>query len=515
MTRLATCVGGLLAALTLGIAADARAEKRVALVVGNGAYQNAGALANPVKDADAIADLFRKAGFDAVDVRLDIGNLDFKRVVRDFTDAARGADMAVVYFAGHGIEVNGSNYLLPVDAKLASDFDVEDEALSLDRVLRAVEPAKGLRLVILDASRDNPFVRGMKRSVSADNVPIGLAKVEPAAGTLIAFATRPGATVEDRQGEQGAFTASLLKHLIGPGRDLRAALAQVRDEVMQITANRQEPFVAGSTAASVAALATGPAKPQAPSRQISVLPKPQAPAQFVADPQRDYETAERIGTKEAWDAFLSVHPAGFYASLARAQRDKLAPPAEPAAPAPQATQQVAALPGPTDTVQEVTLDPRAIARELQVELKRVGCDPGATDGNWSVKSRDALGQFNRRAGLDLDTRGPTVDALEAVRIQRGRICPVTCGSGQRADGDRCVAIPAAPKPAAKQAARRPERTRKAEPPARRAPARETVRRERPIRAPTDREIFGGGGRPAAPPVSIGIGGRGVGIGFGF
>jgi hypothetical protein len=515
MTRLATILGGLLAALTLGMA-DARADKRVALVIGNGAYQNANNLADPVNDANAIADLFRKAGFEAVELKLDIGNLEFKRVVRDFTDAARDADIAVVYFAGHGIEVNGSNYLLPVDAKLASDFDVADEALSLDRVMRAVEPAKGLRVVIVDASRDNPFVRGMKRSMSADNVRIGLARVEPAAGTLIAFATKPGATVEDRQGEQSAFTAALLKHLTVPGRDLRSALGQVRDEVIQATASRQEPFVAGSSAGAVVALATDPGKPQAPTRQISVLPNPQAPAQFVADPQRDYEAAERIGTKEAWDAFLSVHPAGFYASLARAQRDKLAPPAESPAAAPQATQQVAALPAPDNTAQEITLDPRAIARELQAELKRVGCDPGAADGNWSAKSRDALGQFNRRAGLDLDTQGPTVNALEAVRVQRGRICPLICGSGQRADGERCVAIPAAPKPAAKQAARPPERPRKAEPPARRAPARETARRERaaPIRAPTDREIFGG--RPAAaPPVSIGIGGRGVGIGFGF
>jgi hypothetical protein len=319
--------------------------------------------------------------------------------------------------------------------------------------------------------------------------------------------------VDDRQGEQSAFTGALLKHLTGPDRDLRAALAQVRDEVMQATANRQEPFIAGSPAGTVAALVSAPGKSQAPSRQISVLPNPQAPAQFVADPQRDYETAERIGTKEAWDAFLSVHPAGVYASLARAQRDKLAPP--PTASAPQ---QVAALPGADNNPQQVTLDPRAIARELQVELKRVGCDPGATDGNWSPRSRDALGQFNRRAGLDLDTQGPTVDALEAVRVQRGRICPLSCGSGQRADGDRCVALPAATKPAAKQAARSPERARKAEPPARRAPARETARRERPapIRAPTDREIFGGGGRSAPPQISIGIGrGGGVGIGLGF
>ena len=140
MRCLATILCGLwVLALAVG---DARAEKRVALVIGNSSYQNASQLANPGKDANAISELFRKAGFDVVETKLDLGNLEFKRVARDFTAAAREADIAVVYFAGHGIEVNGTNYLLPVDAKLVSDFDVEDEALSLDRVMRAIEPAE-------------------------------------------------------------------------------------------------------------------------------------------------------------------------------------------------------------------------------------------------------------------------------------------------------------------------------------------------------------------------------------
>jgi hypothetical protein len=512
MTRLAKILFGLWAALTLA-SAQAHADKRVALVVGNDSYQNAGKLAHAAKDATAIGELLRKAGFDLVETRIDLDNLEFKRAAREFTAAASTADIAVVYFTGHGIEVNGKNYLLPIDAKLASDFDVEDEALSLDRVIRAVEPAKRLRLVILDASRDNALVRSMKRSAPTGNAPTGLARVEPtAAGTLIAFSTSPGTTVEDRPNERSPFTAALLKHLTVVGRDLRTALNNVRDDVIQATAKRQEPFIAGGFGGVTVALAEDPKNASAPTRQILVLPSPQAPSQTVADPQLDYEAAERVGTKEAWDAFLAVHPAGFYASLARAQRDKLAPPESSAAP----PQQVAALPAPGDNAQDIALDPRAIARELQAELKRVGCDPGSTDGNWSPRSRDALDQFNRRAGTDLDTRGASVAALEAVRVQRGRICPLICGSGQRSEGDRCVAIPVAPKPpAAKQAARPQERKAKAEPPARKAPPpREAVRRERPIRAPTDRDIFGG--RPAAaPPISIGIGGRGVGIGFGF
>jgi hypothetical protein len=526
MMRLAAILCGLWAVLTFAIA-DARAEKRVALVVGNSAYQNVSPLGNPAKDANAIGELFRKAGFDVVETKLDLGNLEFKRVARDFTAAARDADIAVVYFAGHGIEVNGTNYLLPVDAKLASDFDVEDEALSLDRVMRAIEPARRLRLVILDACRDNPFGQTMKRGFATRNVTTGLARIEPpSTDTLIAYATRPGSTADDGSGGNSPFTAALLKNLLQPGQDVRIALGHVRDDVMKATGSRQEPFVAGSLGGAVLALATDPDKANGPTRQISVLPNPQTPAEATHDPQRDYELAERVGTREGWDSFLATHPAGFYASLARQQRDRLvarsepaapvASPAEAPAPVPQVQQQIAALPAPNVTAPEPRIDMRAIARDLQVELRRVGCDPGGTDGNWSAKSQDAMNQFNRRARLDLDTRGATVTALEAVKVQRGRICPLICGSGQRADGERCVAIPAAPKPPAKREAARPERPRKAEPPARRPPPREAVRRER-IRPPTDREIFGsGGGRPAGPPISIGIGGRGgIGIGVGF
>ncbi len=501
-------------------AADVRAEKRVALVIGNSDYQNASQLTNPVRDAKAISELFRTSGFDVVETRLDLGNLEFKRVARDFNAVARDADIAVVYFAGHGIEVNGTNYLLPIDAKLASDFDVEDEALSLDRVMRAVEPARRLRLVILDACRDNPFVRTMQRSVTMRNVSGGLAKVEPVSpDTLVAFATRPGATADDGSGDNSPFATALVENLAVPGRDIRIALGHVRDDVVRSTGNRQEPFVAGSLGGAVVALVPEAPAAAQPSRQISVLPNPQVTP--AADPQRDYELAERVGTKAAWQSFLTVHPSGFYASLARQHLDKIAARETPAPqPAQQAPAQVAALPETNVAVPGPNVDMRAVARELQTELKRVGCDPGTVDGNWSAKSQIALGQFNKRAGMDLDTRGATVSALEAVRVQRGRICGPSCASGERAEGDRCIALPAAPKanpksPVRQQAVRPQDRQRKGEPSARRPQPREAVHQER-IRPPTDREIFGGGGpQPAGPPLSIGVGGRGrIGIGIG-
>jgi hypothetical protein len=148
--------------LSLIFADPARAEKRVALVIGISNYQQVPRLANPVRDADAIAGLFKKAGFDVVDEKRDLGIADMRRVVREFSEKSRDADIAVVYYAGHGIEVDGTNYLVPSDAKLVSDFDVEDETVSLDRLLRALDPVKRLRLVILqqhEEKRRQPFDR--------------------------------------------------------------------------------------------------------------------------------------------------------------------------------------------------------------------------------------------------------------------------------------------------------------------------------------------------------------------
>ncbi len=224
-------------------------------MIGNGGYQNASKLTNPPNDAAAVAAMFRDAGFEVVEAKTDLGNLEFKRVAREFTAVARDADIAVLFYAGHGIEVNGTNYLIPVDAKLATDFDVEDEALSLDRLMRALEPARRLRLIILDACRDNPFTRNMQRTVASRAVVNGLAKVEPATtDTLIAYATRPGFTADDGTGANSPFTAALLKHLTVPGRDVRISLGFTRDEVLKATGARQEPFVSGSLGGATVAL---------------------------------------------------------------------------------------------------------------------------------------------------------------------------------------------------------------------------------------------------------------------
>ena len=145
----------------------ASADKRVALVIGNGAYQYAPKLPNPTRDARAVADLFKEAGFATVLARNDTGNLDFKRSLRDLLEAAHDADIAVLFYAGHGIQIGDQNYMVPVDARLAREYDAKDEAISLERMVEALEPAKRLRVVILDACRDNPFVVSMQRRVAS------------------------------------------------------------------------------------------------------------------------------------------------------------------------------------------------------------------------------------------------------------------------------------------------------------------------------------------------------------
>ena len=187
------------------------AEKRVALVIGNSSYRNVAKLSNPVNDAAAVAAMFKSAGFDTVESKLNLTVSELRKTLRDFGNTSRDADVAVVYYAGHGIELDGTNYLIPVDATLETDADVLDETLSLDRVLFAVEPAKQLRLVILDACRDNPFAKTMKRTIASRAIGRGLAKVEPSSpNTMIAFAAKAGSTASDGDSKNSPFATALV-----------------------------------------------------------------------------------------------------------------------------------------------------------------------------------------------------------------------------------------------------------------------------------------------------------------
>ena len=285
------------------------AEKRVALVMGNSAYKNVGRLANPANDAALVGEMFRKAGFDSVDIKLNLSVAEMRKALRDFGGKAREADVAVVYYAGHGIELDGTNYLIPTDATLETDSDVLDETLPLDRALFAVEPARQLRLVILDACRDNPFAKTMKRTIAARAIGRGLAKVEPTSpNTMIAFAAKAGSTASDGDSKNSPFATALVERLPTPGLDLGKAFRFVRDDVLKTTGYKQEPYVYGSLGGEDVSLV--PAKPAA-------APGPQANPQDAV--RRDYELALQLGTRDGWPAFLNSFPSGFYADLAKGQ----------------------------------------------------------------------------------------------------------------------------------------------------------------------------------------------------
>ncbi len=314
-----------LAALLLVLpAASALAEKRVALVIGNSNYTNVQKLPNPTRDASAIAALLKDAGFDVVEAEMNLTNVAMRRAVRKFTAIARNANIGVVYYAGHGIEVGGVNYLIPIDAQLGSDVDVEDETLSLDRIAKMLEPVNRLRLIILDACRENPFVRSMSRTVATRSITRGLAEIGATTpDTLVAFAAKAGSTAEDGTGSHSPFTTALLNNLTIPGLDVGLALRRVRDQVMKDTGGKQEPFVYGSLGGSIVALKPASAAPPVAAEAAAPVQAPRQPADSVV---RDYEFAERIGTRQAWDSFLATHsanPAGsYFVALARAARDK-------------------------------------------------------------------------------------------------------------------------------------------------------------------------------------------------
>jgi hypothetical protein len=291
----------------------ALAEKRVALVIGNSNYKNAAALPNPANDAAALAATLKGAGFDVVESRLDLQAADMRRALRDFADQARDSDIAVVYYAGHGIEMDGTNYLIPTDARLERDTDIYDEAFSLDRVLLAIEPARQLRLVIVDACRNNPFADTMKRTVSSRSVSRGLARIEPTTtNTLVAFAAKAGLTALDGNSKNSPYATALVKYIAKPGLDLRRAFGFVRDDVLQATGNRQEPYVYGSLGGADVALVPG--KPAASTPTAN----PQS------EIRRDFELALQLGNKDALNTFLAQYPDGYYASLAKLQLAKIA-----------------------------------------------------------------------------------------------------------------------------------------------------------------------------------------------
>jgi len=262
--------------LALALPAAAHAGTRVALVVGNGTYAAAGQLANPLSDARLVGHALRQTGFEVVPMN-NATVAQMRAALSSFRQKAQGAEVALVYFAGHGIEANGRNWLLPVDARLASDYDLGFEAIDLDQVLGALTGAQK-RIVVLDACRNNPFGQAWKAGSRA--VTRGLGRVE-VDDVLVMFAAAPGSTASDGTGGNSPFARSLVQRLVQPGLMLQVLPGKVRDDVVAATGGEQKPFVSASISGEEYYLVPG----SAPARPPTTLQAPQAPAYVASVPR--------------------------------------------------------------------------------------------------------------------------------------------------------------------------------------------------------------------------------------
>jgi len=238
------CYAILAALVLVGLTTfDARADRRVAFVIGNSEYRNIPALKNPDNDVDDVSNTFRQAGFN-VFLAKDVTRLQFEEQFRNYLAAADGADLAVVYYSGHGFQIGGENFLIPVDASLKDAADIEVQAVKLDDVLEQLRSKSKIQVIILDACRNNPFPRKdyWLRDQLIATGGTGLAQVKSSQNTLIAFATEPGAIAYDGSGDLSPFSSAFSRRALAPNQEIRTVMAAVRRDVVKATDGKQVPW---------------------------------------------------------------------------------------------------------------------------------------------------------------------------------------------------------------------------------------------------------------------------------
>ena len=318
-----------LSVLTLPLIGNAvqAADKRVALIVGIGRYQNAPALANPANDAKLIAVTLRRLDFD-VQVVTDPDYEGLKTALRDFGRRLDGATVALFYYAGHGLQVAGRNYLLPVNAALARETDLRYEAFDVQAVLDEMDTPGRVNLVFLDACRDNPLGRSLASRAGRGGASRGLAPIDTGTGgTLIAYATAPGDVAQDGDGRNSPFTLSLSKHISTPGLDVRQMLTRVRGDVQKATSGKQRPWVNESLDSdfyfvprSVPAPVEAPVSAPVPAGDAQPRPQPGNGVNLtsILSPEIVFwQSVANSKNPADYEAYLQQFPEGVFASLAR------------------------------------------------------------------------------------------------------------------------------------------------------------------------------------------------------
>jgi uncharacterized caspase-like protein len=323
-------VMGWLLVFSLALPLEAAAQRgllvtpgRTALIIGNGAYPTS-PLKNPVHDAEDMARLLEKLGFTVV-LRLNADLRNMESAVRDFGRQLNAGGTGVFYYAGHGMQVEGRNYLIPVGARIESESDVRFEALDVGRVLGKMEDAgNGLNIVILDACRDNPFARAFR------SVPSGLARMDAPRGTLIAYATAPGSVAADGTGRNGIYTQNLLAHMATPGLPVEEVFKRVRNGVIRDTAEKQVPWESSSLTGSFYFAAPAPA--------AAAEAGPETAGGAAADATQAksdllfWESVKDTNDPALYQAYLKQFPQGVFTEIAGFKLRALQQSAAPAAP---------------------------------------------------------------------------------------------------------------------------------------------------------------------------------------
>lgn len=454
LKHLITCLAGI-GALLLTLH-GAAAEKRVALVIGNSAYQHTAPLRNPSNDATDMAAKLRELGFDVID-GIDLTKAEMESRIRAFADKLVGSDVGLFYYAGHGLAVDGKNFLAPVDAALKSEADVDFETVELNLVLKQMERSSRLSLVFLDACRNNPLATNLATSSRSLAVARGLARVEKAVGMMIAFSTRPEDVALDGEGRNSPFTGALLRHISDEGESVNDVMIQVRNDVLKTTDGKQVPWenssltgqfffkpAAPKTAADDSA-ASG-AQITALQTEIARLQTDQGAAlksqQEQLDLLKQKLAAETKGAAPSNDQADAATPApdGSPAKTSQAPGANRIIAVEPAAgatpaPVPNATK-VATVEGaapeaetPPATTPPAAPLPEGVSREqlatdIVTALKSLDCYRGRISGTWGGRSQSALQRFNETAKLDLPLDEPAPETLEAIKGWTGAHCQI-------------------------------------------------------------------------------------------
>ncbi len=319
-------------------------QRRVALVIGNGAYLHTTVLPNAPNDGRAVAGMLRRLDFEVLE-GIDLDRRRTEELIQQFSRTLRGADVGLFFYAGHGLQVNGSNYIVPIDAQLLDESDLDFEAIRLHIVLNQLERQPRTNIVLLDACRDNPLSRTLARSMGASRsaaIGRGLARISGSIGTLIAYATEPDNVALDGEGPNSPFTAALLQHMETPGLEVRQMLTRVRQQVIDATDSQQVPWDHSSLTGD---FFFNPA-PAAGTATLQTLPENQT--EFVLNPDQGraandsaaelimWETVQNITVAEqqvaALNLYLETYPQGRFAQLAEIQIAALTSPANDPGP---------------------------------------------------------------------------------------------------------------------------------------------------------------------------------------